>query len=535
MIFKKPYAFLIKYFKFIHIILVTLMCYLVYRTNLILNFFQEYMNLENIITGVDFTGEVFNTWMFALPFVIIVVLGILLGVMFYKKKPKVYYIYNILVMIGVLIVYNIGYNMIGTLEAQIIETRVLHLIRDVFTILILFQGLGLVLTFVRATGFDIKKFDFTHDLAQLDIAEEDAEEFEVAVDVQTNIWKRDLKKNFRHAKYIYIENKFIINGLILIGFSIICFWLYISLTIYNKTYKQGELFSANEFTMSVNNSYLTRRNYRGKGITDNYLLIVEMNIKANYEELSFNATKAEIKIDDAIYLPNDKYNKYLKDVGEVYNKEIVDTNNFERKLLVYEIPKDKIDSKITFKYLDSFSSNKKMSPKYIRIKLNPYNLDSGILNEIVEINNDINLNELLLDTTTINLSNFEIQERFKIEYRSCYKNECFDLFEYLNPVLNTNYDKILLKIDGKVNIGENLDNDNIKNLYNIINYFGKIKYRKGRKDYYYNLGDFVYPKKAETSDLVYVEIPKEVMQSDEISLILEIRDKSYEYIIKKLN
>ena len=112
MILRKPYAFLIKHFRLIHTILVIMLCYLMYHTSLILNFLSEYINSTKIITGKDFTGELFNTWMFYLPFITIIILGILLGIMFYKKKPKVYYIYNILVMIAVLVFYNIGYNIL---------------------------------------------------------------------------------------------------------------------------------------------------------------------------------------------------------------------------------------------------------------------------------------------------------------------------------------------------------------------------------------------------------------------------------------
>ena len=74
MILKKPYAFLIRYFKLIHTVLLILMIYLLYRTNVILNFFQEYISADKIITGKDFTGELFSQWMFTLPFIIIVIL-----------------------------------------------------------------------------------------------------------------------------------------------------------------------------------------------------------------------------------------------------------------------------------------------------------------------------------------------------------------------------------------------------------------------------------------------------------------------------
>ena len=95
LILRKPYALLIKYFRLIHGILLALTSYLLYRTNIILNFLQEYISSDEIITGKDFTGELFTSLMFSLPFTVIIFLLILLWVMIYKKKKKLYYIYNI--------------------------------------------------------------------------------------------------------------------------------------------------------------------------------------------------------------------------------------------------------------------------------------------------------------------------------------------------------------------------------------------------------------------------------------------------------
>lgn len=531
MILRKPYAFLIKYFKLIHTILVVMMCFLLYRTNLILNFLGEYISSTEIITGKDFTGSLFNTWLFYLPFIIIIILGILLGVMIYKKKPYAFYIINILVMISVLVFYNIGYNFINTLEAQIIETRTIRLIRDLYTIIILLQGLSLIFTFVRATGFDIKKFDFRRDLQELDITEEDAEEFEVAVNFESQLYKREFRKNIRFAKYIYIENKFIINGLILIIFSIICFIVYMNLTIYNKTYRQGDTFSASEFNMSVSDCYITNEDYRGNKITNNHLLIVKVNLMAKYENITINNAKTELKIKNNTYHPINNYNSKLVDLGNIYTGQVINTLGFEEKLLVYEVPSDLIEEKIYFSYLDNLEDNNKLNPKHIKVKLEPYNLDLQNKQEIVELDNNIVLNDNVLDSVSINLSGFEMKEKFKLDYQFCRKGNCYDSSEYLNPVLNTNYDKALLKIDG-VLIDENKSNDNIKNLYSVIKYFGKIKYQTSRKVNYYNLSSKIEPKKISLENSYYLEIPKEIMSADKVSLVIDVRGNFHEYVIK---
>lgn len=532
MILKKPYAFLIKRFKLIHIVLLLLMSYLLYCTNIILNFFQQYIGSNQLMTGKDFTGELFNIWMFALPFIIGTILLILLGVMYYKKKPLLFYIYNILLMIAVLVFYNIGYDTIQTLETKVLELRTLRLIRDLFAIIILFQGLGVLLTFIRATGFDIKKFNFGEDLEALEITENDNEEFELDVNIETNVLKRGINRNIRFSRYIYTENKFIINIVILILFSTICFIIYSNLTIYNKFHNENELFLASDYTMSVTKSYLITEDYRGNKITDNYLLILDLNIRANYSNESiFNTAKAELKINNNIYYPIDKMRSNLIDIGTVYEHTNINRKDFEHILLVYEIPKKLGKEKMILTYIDDISTSRKgLNPKYIKIKLNPYELDKE--NKIIPTNlNEIReINSKIFKTTNIYFTSFEINERFKLNYKYCIKTNCYDSIEYLNPLLNTNYDKALLKIEGTLNLESN--NKNIYDLYTFIKSFGKIKYEiNGITKYYSNMNRII-PSKVDLENTLYLEIPKEIISSNKIDFLIDIRDEIYEFSIK---
>ena len=532
MILRKPYALLIKYFRLIHGVLLALTTYLLYRTNIILNFLQEYISSDEIITGKDFTGELFTSLMFSLPFTVIIFLLVLLWVMIYKKKKKLYYIYNIFVMIALLVLYNVGFNVADILEGQLMDTRTIRLLKDFYLILLLLQGIGVVFTFIRTTGFDIKKFDFAEDLQEMDITEEDREEFEVDVNFETNVVRRGLRRRFRNFKYFYTENKFLINIFVLILFSVVCFTIYMNLTIYNKTYSQNTVFMASDFTMSVTNSFSTNENYKGSIITDNHLVIVELDIKANSKQASkFNATKAGLKIKDKTYYPISDYNKKLIDLGNVYNNENISNENFQKILLVYEIPKDKRTEKMVFSYIDTIEQNRnKLNPKYIKVRLKPYDLEENKKVTNSNLNNVVKLNEMLLGNTNLYLTNLEISEKFKIDYNTCFSGRCYDFYEYLNPPLNTNYDKVLLKIEGILNIDKEIKNN--YDLYTIINHFGKIKYQSnGQTNYFIKLTK-VNSKKASTSNSIYVSIPKEVLNSDKISFIVDIRDKSYEYVIK---
>ena len=63
MIIRKPYAFLAKHFKKIHFILSILVVYLMYRTNLIFQFFNEYVSTQQNLIGQELTSNLFNIFL----------------------------------------------------------------------------------------------------------------------------------------------------------------------------------------------------------------------------------------------------------------------------------------------------------------------------------------------------------------------------------------------------------------------------------------------------------------------------------------
>ncbi len=53
MILRKPYAFIIKHFKLLHLILTVLLGISVYRISYILNFLKEYLNSPVVLNKYD--------------------------------------------------------------------------------------------------------------------------------------------------------------------------------------------------------------------------------------------------------------------------------------------------------------------------------------------------------------------------------------------------------------------------------------------------------------------------------------------------
>src|SRR5699024_6072778 len=123
-------------------------------------------------------------------------------------------------------------------EGQLVSARIARAMSDVINIAFIAQIIASLMTFVRATGFDIKKFNFVKDLQELDIAVEDNEEFEVDVEVDTDRLKRDLKRRWRHMKYVYVENKLLINIIAAVAVVGLGVFIFFKSGMADKKYKE---------------------------------------------------------------------------------------------------------------------------------------------------------------------------------------------------------------------------------------------------------------------------------------------------------
>ncbi len=537
MILRKPYAILIKNFKLIHTIITVCMIYLVYKSYLIYDYIRAFMQTDMLATEKDITGELFNTQMFLFPGIIMALLIILLVVMIRKKKPKLFYVLNIGFYGATVVIYSYLYNELNYIETNISELKEVKLVHDIALILLAIQIISMILSFIRAVGLDIKKFDFGKDLMELDVQEEDNEEFEVNVNVETNVIRRMLNKNKRFAKYIYIENKFIIDMVILLALSGIIFISYMNLNVYNVVYNQGDTFLAGTFNMGITKSYITQENYRGVKITsdDTTLLVVELYIKSSAKNQVFNTAKAEMVVNNNTYFPTKvEYKSAIFDLGETYYNEEIDTE-FEKILLVYEIPSEDIEKSMQFKYINDIEiKENKLNPKYIRVDLTPINLDED--NELIETNlgDEISLNEDTLGTSSLTINSFDMAKEYALKYKYCIStDECYLSLEYLKPLVNANYDKILFKINATMLIDENVVIDGIYSPYSLLNYFGALVYKIDGKTYTTNNGfSKITSYRVSTNNDYYLEINENILEADEIYLLINIRNTQYKYTIK---
>ena len=193
MILRKPYAFLIKHFKLIHLILTSLYIYLAMKVSSLLNYYNNFIGgTERKLNAIKY---ITNYYLLAIIASIIICIIIFL-LMRYKKKPKLLYFILIILYLAVAIIINISHEGLNTIYMDILDTKIQRLYRDLLRIILLFQYISIVFTLVRGLGFDIKKFNFKEDINELDLDITDDEEVELTLG-NTEGLQRKIRRKLR--------------------------------------------------------------------------------------------------------------------------------------------------------------------------------------------------------------------------------------------------------------------------------------------------------------------------------------------------
>lgn len=534
MILRKPYAFLIKNFRLFHVILTLLLAYSIYRTNLILSFFNEYLNAIEVIVGANVASGLFNLYLFLVPFVVILFSIILLAVLYNKKKPYFFYVLIILVSLFQLGIYNYAYSTVLVIQSTVVDVRTISLVRDLLMVCLGAQTLAMVISCVRATGFDIRKFNFVKDLQDLQIESADNEEFEVDVEVDTDMIHRGIRRRLRYIKYAYVENQFMIHMVSLLVIAISCFAIYFSLTVYQKVYKQADTFATKNFVMHVEDVYVTNQDYHGNILSaDEYFVVVNTGIKTNSKSQPFDTYSLDLAIDGQKFRPIVTYKDRMIDLGVNYIEQSI-THSFENYIFVFKIPTSLIHSEMTLRYVDDIQLlANDLLPKYIRVALEPQILGTKKEAVTYTLGQTIELSGTIMKSGNVTLTGYEIASQFVVPYRFCVtSSECIDSVEYVKPSILNKYDKVLMKITGTMELASSGFRQ-LYDLYDLIDRFGVLKYEiNGQEKTQEVLFREVKTSRVKDNTTFYIEVLEEVSRADHIRLQLQFRDDVFEYVLK---
>lgn len=355
MILRRPYAFLIKHFRLIHMIIFILMAYITYKSNNVLTFFNDYITLDGNIEVLS--SNYINTYIYLFPVIIIILSLIIYFLMRYKKKPKAFYIYLIIMSIITIVVYSYLYLNIKNLEIIAVSAKQIRLYRDIARIFFYTLVVTCIPILIRGLGFDIKKFNFSSDLKELNLNKEDNAEVEVNVDLSGDALKRRGRRQIRELKYYYAENKFIINIILTILVFVLIMIFPFNKYVINRNLNEGEVLGSSYFNLKVTESYITSRNQTSK---NNNYVILKVSLLGKVSEYTLDLDHFVLEGTNNKYNPSKKYYLYFKDLGIGYRDNILNLNEYKDYLLIYNINVNDKNSDFVLTYL---SNNKKINVK----------------------------------------------------------------------------------------------------------------------------------------------------------------------------
>lgn len=520
MILKKPYAFLIKHFRLIHLLLLPPIIYLIYQSSKIVTFFNNYAKTGTYTYVNDLAGSYINPLMYlAIVFILLIVL-IVTYLLVVKKKPIKLYIGFIAYYTILLIIFTVVHNILGGIEDELLEMTTIRVYRDFSLIFYVPQYFFLVYDFIRGFGFDIKSFNFSHDLKELEIEASDSEEVEIKLDINNYQTKRKINRYLREMKYYAIENRFILTCIGVITLIIVGIIGYYNYSMYHKTYKEMQIVNNNGFQYTINKSLITNLNYNGNKLNDKkYYLVISIDINnMQYQSNKLDKKDFTLEINDKYYYPIYDRGDYFLDYGIPYKGEKIKGNTKKTYVLVYELEKKLLYQKYNMVIMNEFLVKKNdlvATKKYI--KINPlYAITNNKVTE-VGLGKEVIFNNTNLDGSSLRIDKYEVLNYYSYQSNGVSHLVTPDIQNYGSGILLVLNDKF--KINKKFNYYSNtIDKKMFYNNHAIIACENKDVVK------YYNVVD-VTPN--DLDNVTILQVNRMVSDSEHVKLIINIRGVMY--------
>jgi len=460
MIIRKPYAFLIKYFKIIHVVMFIISSFLVFKIRNLYVFFGDYLKTGTFI----YTDNILRQYI-SIPILIstIFIVSSLLLIYFLmkkKEKPSLFYIVSCCYYTLVFALFIYFQSIFANIEYTNYTNQSLVLFRDLWMVLYYSNFYFLIIFFIRAFGFNIKKFNFEKDIKELDISDEDREEIEVGssfdYEKAGNIFRK-LKRNFL---YYIKENSYILTIFLVI--IVLSFITYFSINrfVVNKIYYENQEIIVNDLNYTINKSYITNKDSIGNVINnDKHYLIVQFNVlnkTGAIRKISMQNTR--FKMGDKYYYPLVTTSTKFKDLGVIYKEQYIKLNQDNNYILVFEIPNNmvkEIKNGILELYDNTTNDGKDYVYHYKNVKLNVSmfeEIDLGTFN----LMESVDLEKTYYENGSFVINKYEFLAKDDYTYTKCSSDisdgECI---EYKTSVV-ASPSKTLLKIEYMADISRDM-------------------------------------------------------------------------------
>lgn len=538
MILKKPYAFLVKHFRIIHTLLLLCASYLFYRTWNIASFFDTYIsnNLRvNAMNLKDISSTYVTIIMYFLSFIVILLCGTIIYLLKYKKKPVKFYIYILITYFLVLVSYFFAGSYLSGLEYNIPDLRLVNIIKDVYRVISLIQVPVLIITFFRAIGFDVSKFDFKKDLLDLGINEEDNEEYEFELKFDSDEVRSKAKKGFRYFKYFYLENKLLFY-VIGVAIVVIVFTLILnSFLSREKIYSQDTNLDIGSFKAKIIDVYKTNLDVKGNKINSKYYYVIakiRLENKSNNNS-TFNRYMLRLSYGDSGNITSTTdLNSKFSEFGVNYFSQIIKAGETRDFVFIFEVPIEYYDSSLMLKYLMNIKyKDGKMDYNYKKVNIKPKELSTKTIKiDEKKLGEELVLKNSLLGDTKIVINDIKFSDTFIYDVVRCNSSGCTTRSNSLTATTNSPFDLTLMRIN------YNIEYDTLtlgKKYYNknFFTTYGSIRFEVNGKEYNNRL-ELTDVTPYYTNNYSFLQVREMLLKADKIYLDFTIRDKVYTYVIK---
>ncbi len=530
MVFKKPYAFLIKYFKLINFVLALLAGYIIYKTYSIVSFFNDFI-ISNY-SGNFFAGfykDYTSSFVFLVIFLILVGLAGVTLLFVYKKKPNKTYISSIVYYIILIIFLMVVKNLMISMERDLITAESARVYRDLSLLLIVPQVIFFVLFLIRGFGLNIEKFNFKEDLKELEISSEDSEEIEITIRKDDIKLKRNLHRLVREFIYYVKENKFIFSIIAVVGSVLLIYGIYnIIPKGVNTNFSQGDSFNYQGIYYELQDSIVTNLDYKGDLITnkDTYYVVVRIKIKNQTDDsykIDFN--KFRLELDNTYLYPDrEKLFSFIDYAKDSVGSEL-QGNSENIYAIIYKIKEKEIKRNYRIKVENgSAIVNKKLVGKYNYFTINPIKINEVAVEGNYKLKDEINFINSNLKNTTLTLDNLVITDRYNYNYESCIDKKCTTYKDSIG-INYTRGDRTLIILDAQFKMDETIPFYNPgSELNKFLNNFATVRYVEDKEEKETTITN-VTPENMK--DKIALETSDKIKNSETLKLVFTIRNKEY--------
>lgn len=518
MIIRKPYAFLIKNFRKIHIFLLVLCGFIYYKCMQTRSFVTEFLQLETYDAYYEPITK-YASILALLVLIVIVGLSIVLVVLLrHKKKPWKLYLVPLVTYAFLFFTFVLTISLFSGYDSSSGTTGI-RAINDLLFMGTIPQYVVIIILLIRIFGVDLNKFDFKSDQEFLELSNEDREEIEISVDIDKDSFKRTFKRLKRNLGYFYQEHRFIVNIFASVLVVVFVISIYRLVFIVHKSYRQGDAIETNGYTININNSYFTNKDYRGNVISKSSdFVVLDLTIKNNVYERDVDLNRFHVMNGTGNYTQTYKtYTNDFQDLGDTVDKLTLDTGEAKRFLLIFKVDKGLNPDKFVL-YYQELESDK---PYLRKIKLNmlDYSQIKKQKTKVLREEENIKLGE---ETLSFSIESADLLGQTTYSTWVCStRNNCY-------AALNN-----LIARQGKVILQIFFSSPSFtgKDFVDFSKEYGKIDYidNNGKRQ---EISIVDALNRDYNGNYMYLEVPQSLQQASVIRLVYTVRNKKYVYRLK---